>query len=168
MSETQLQLHQSETTSNRKNIVKILETPLSLETVYREVGAPEAGAISVFVGTTRDHFNDKRVIRLHYEAYVPMAEKEMTKICSLIRQKWKVVHIAIYHRIGEVPVSEASVIIAVSSVHRKESLEAVQFAIDELKASVPIWKKEYYADGSIWKENQEFRQRHQCEKTENR
>lgn len=89
-----------------------------------------------------------------------MAIKEMTTICDEIRRKWSdVANIAIYHRLGSVPVKEASVVIAISSPHRKTSLECVAFAIDELKRRVPIWKKEKYSDdgGSTWKENQECR-----------
>jgi molybdopterin synthase catalytic subunit len=85
-----------------------------------------------------------------------MAIKELEKLCVQIRQKWDVLKIAIVHRVGEVPIGEASVIIVVSSAHRKESLEAVHWAIDELKATVPIWKREFYEDGhTSWKENSE-------------
>ena len=93
---------------------------------------------------------------MEYEAYEPMALKEMYKLCSNIRSQWNVHNIAIHHRLGEVPVKEASVVIAVSSPHRKESLRAVEYAIDALKASVPIWKKEIYDNNTAdWKENKE-------------
>lgn len=86
-----------------------------------------------------------QVVSLEYEAYESMAEKSMTQICDGLRMKWPdIKHVAIYHRLGLVPVAEASVIIAVSSPHRRTSLEAVQLAIDQLKATVPIWKKELY------------------------
>ena len=85
-----------------------------------------------------------------------MAIKEMKNLCAKVRSQWEVDRIAIFHRLGEVPVSEASVVIAISSAHRKESLEAVSNAIDMLKASVPIWKKEIYAkEEAKWKENKE-------------
>lgn len=87
-----------------------------------------------------------------------MALKAKTKICNEMRAKWPdIKHIAIYHRLGIVPVKESSVIIAVSSPHRNTSLEAVQYAIDDLKKTVPIWKKEIYDENSegIWKENKE-------------
>lgn len=129
---------------------------LNINEAQRLVACSSTGATSVFVGTTRDNFDGKSVVSLEYEAYVPMAEKELKKICNKIREKWPVRHICIYHRLGVVPLCEASVIIAVSSVHRRESLEAVQFFIDSLKASVPIWKKEMYAEGDVtWKENEE-------------
>ena len=138
------------------DIVKITEDVISIEKTSSSVSSPSAGATSMFIGTTRDTFKGKRVVRLEYEAYAPMAEKELAKICQDIRKKWNVVKIAVVHRIGEVPISEASVVIAISSVHRKDSLEAVQYCIDTLKATVPIWKKEIYADGkSSWKENSE-------------
>lgn len=130
--------------------------PLNLAEAQRLVACSSTGATSIFVGTTRDTFDGKSVVRLEYEAYVPMAEKELKKICNQMRTKWRVRHICILHRLGVVPLLEASVIVAVSSVHRKESLEAVQFCIDSLKASVPIWKKEIYAEGDgDWKENKE-------------
>lgn len=98
----------------------------------------------------------KKVISLEYEAYLPMAENEIRKICLDIRQKWPVRHIAVFHRLGLVPVSEASTIIAMSSAHRAASLEAVSYAIDSLKAKVPIWKKEIYEESaSSWKRNKE-------------
>ncbi|CAN0382719.1 unnamed protein product, partial [Hapterophycus canaliculatus] len=82
----------------------------------------------------------KKVVRLEYEGYVPMAELELKKICVQVRARWNVLRIALVHRLGVTAVGEASVIIAISSVHRKDSLEAVEFAIDALKATVPIWK----------------------------
>lgn len=140
----------------RMNHVEITESVLDVKHVSDLVTSPSCGAISVFIGTTRDNFNGKKVLRLEYEAYNSMAEKKMKEICQLIRQKWDVQKIAMVHRIGVVPLTEASIIIAISSPHRKESLEAVHFAIDTLKATVPIWKKEIYEDeSSTWKENKE-------------
>lgn len=150
-----------------KNICIVTEDKLDISAICNEVGDPAAGAISTFIGVTRNHFEQKEVLKvcylrcssyyrkLEYEAYKPMAEKELTKICDQVRLHWDVKHIAMYHKTGLVPIGEASVIIAISSVHRSESLEAVHFAIDELKATVPIWKKEFYADGSVWKGNAE-------------
>uniref|UniRef100_A0A7S2D574 Molybdopterin synthase catalytic subunit n=2 Tax=Octactis speculum TaxID=3111310 RepID=A0A7S2D574_9STRA len=88
-----------------------------------------------------------------------MAEKEMESICKQIRERWEVEHIAMEHRLGICPIQEASVLIAVSSAHRKEALEAAQYAIDTLKSSVPIWKKEFYEtddSSAVWKENKEW------------
>ncbi|XP_018393532.1 PREDICTED: molybdopterin synthase catalytic subunit-like [Cyphomyrmex costatus] len=140
-----------------KNFVKLQQEELNIAEIMELVTFPNCGAISNFIGITRDNFENKKVIKLEYEAYESMALKEMTNICNKIRSQWDVEGIAIYHRIGEVPISKASVVIAVSSSHRKESLRAVEYAINMLKASVPIWKKEIYEIGEPqWKQNKEF------------
>ena len=129
---------------------------ISIDSAYKKVLSNSAGAVSVFVGTTRDHFEGKKVAKLEYEAYEPMAIKELRQICKDVRKKLEVTKICIVHRLGVVPVGESSVMIAVSSVHRKESLEAVQIIINTLKENVPIWKKEIYENGmGEWKENKE-------------
>ena len=92
--------------------------------------------------------------RLEYECYAPMALKKMRELCVLIRGRWEVERIHIAHRTGTVAVGESSVIIAVSSAHRVASLEATRWCIDELKATVPIWKKEFFEGGEVWKENE--------------
>ena len=142
------------------NFVKITTDILDIGSVSNKVADPATGATSIFIGTTRNEFQGKKVIRLDYEAYVPMAEKKLHKLCEEIRSKWpaKVHNIAIYHRLGTVEPTEASVVIAITSAHRKESLEAVQYAIERLKATIPIWKKEIYKDNDVpgeWKENKE-------------
>eukprot|EP01134_Creolimax_fragrantissima_P006666 CFRG6666T1 len=135
--------------------VSVTEKHLDLNALTDMVGREDGGAISTFIGTTRNSFQGKAVVRLEYEAYCTMAEKQMSVICDTIRKTYNVLNIAIAHRIGVVPVREASVIIAISSAHRIDSLEAVHYAIDAVKELVPIWKKEVYADGSEpeWKEN---------------
>ncbi|EDV26320.1 Molybdopterin synthase catalytic subunit [Trichoplax sp. H2] len=141
--------------TNDADIIEICHEPLDIAKLSSLVSTPSAGAISTFTGITRDNFEGKKVLRLEYDAYIPMAMSELKTICATIRNKWAVKKIAIFHRIGLVPVEEASVIIAISSAHRADSLAAVQFCIDTLKAKVPIWKKEIYEDGSTWKENRE-------------
>ena len=134
----------------------VTHAPLDVARACATVGRDGAGAISTFVGTTRDHFKGRRVVRLEYEGYMPMAIKEMRKIAAQVRARWAVECVAMVHRLGLVPVGESSVIIAVSSAHRLEAVLATHFAIDTLKATVPIWKKEVYADGdgdAVWKEN---------------
>ncbi|TGZ37353.1 Molybdopterin synthase catalytic subunit, partial [Temnothorax longispinosus] len=139
-----------------KNFVKLQQEELNVAEIMELVTFPNCGAISNFIGITRDNFENKKVIKLEYEAYESMALKEMTNICNKIRLQWHVEGVAIYHRIGEVPISKASVVIAVSSPHREESLRAVEYAINTLKASVPIWKKEVYETGEPqWKQNKE-------------
>ncbi|KAG0312512.1 hypothetical protein BGZ99_009459 [Dissophora globulifera] len=145
-----------------KDIVKITADTISLDEIAKSVQDPKAGAISTFSGTTRDNFEDKVVKTLAYEAYIPMAEKSMKSLITAARSKWDdLIHVAIVHKIGDCPVGETSVVIAVSSGHRQQGLEAVHWLIDELKVQVPIWKKEVYAtggpDGSdggeVWKAN---------------
>ncbi|XP_005181204.1 molybdopterin synthase catalytic subunit [Musca domestica] len=140
-----------------KNHLLLTHEKLDVGAINNLVTAGSCGAISLFVGTTRDNFEDKKVVSLEYEAYEPMAIKEMESICGQLRQNWSdIVNIAIFHRLGLVPVSEASVVIAVSSPHRKTALDAVSMAIEELKKRVPIWKKEKYeGDEGSWKENKE-------------
>ncbi|KAF0434228.1 Molybdopterin biosynthesis MoaE [Gigaspora margarita] len=131
-----------------KDFIKLTSDPLVLQDIVDLVKDDQAGAISTFCGTTH-----KTVVRLEYESYIPMAEKEISSIITDVRTKWQLMKVAVYHRLGIVPVGETSVIIAVSSVHRHESLKAAEWLIDTLKEKVPIWKKEIYNDGSSWKEN---------------
>ncbi|KAM4809873.1 molybdopterin synthase catalytic subunit isoform 1-T2 [Rhinophrynus dorsalis] len=140
-----------------RDIIKITHDKLSADEISQLVISPYCGAVSIFIGTTRNSFEGKKVVHLEYESYIPMAEIEIKKIFSYIRQKWpSVKHLAVYHRLGLVPVTEASVIIAISSPHRTDSLEAVNYCINTLKATVPIWKKEVYANENYsWKENKE-------------
>lgn len=136
---------------------------LDLSSCTDWVNDASCGAISTFIGTTRDTFEGKKVTKLEYEAYVPMAQKVLQDICAMAKSRWQGIgKMCIWHRTGTVPVKEASVIIAVSSTHRRDSLECCAWAIDELKATVPIWKKDYYEGGEIWKENAESRARIQA------
>ncbi|KAK9824207.1 hypothetical protein WJX72_008535 [[Myrmecia] bisecta] len=138
-------------------LVEVVSDPLKLERYTEAVEDSGAGAIATFSGVTRDNFEGKKVTQLEYEAYVPMAEKQLRALCQAAACKWTIKRVAIAHRTGLVRIGEASVIIAVSSAHRREALEAVHWLIDELKATVPIWKKEVYEDGTVWKENAECR-----------
>ncbi|XP_075711027.1 molybdopterin synthase catalytic subunit-like [Rhinoderma darwinii] len=140
-----------------QDFIRICAEKLCTEEVSQLVVSPSCGAVSIFVGTTRNNFEEKKVVHLEYEAYVPMAETEIRKILTDIREKWpSVKHMAVYHRLGLVPITEASIVIAISSPHRNDSLDAVKYCINTLKATVPIWKKEVYGEqGSAWKENKE-------------
>jgi len=129
--------------------------PIEIDPIRRAVQRPEAGAVLVFEGITRNHHEGREVMRLEYEAYPGMAEAEMAKIGEQVRQKWPGSRVAMAHRIGVVPIGEASVVIVTSAPHRDEAYAASRFAIDALKMAVPIWKKEVYQDGSVWKNNAE-------------
>lgn len=139
------------------NFVELTLNPLDLTAISNQVADETCGAVSFFVGTTRNNFEGQQVVSLEYECYEGMARKVMVQLCETIRAKWPdVKNCAIFHRLGCVPVKEASVVIAISSPHRQTSLDAVAFGINELKRNVPIWKKEVYADNeSTWKENKE-------------
>ncbi|XP_074310634.1 molybdopterin synthase catalytic subunit [Silene latifolia] len=147
--------------AEEKTLIEILDegNPLDIVKYINFVRAPECGAIATFSGTTRDSFDGKTVVELRYEAYVPMAIRCIKSICSTARKMWNLNLIAVAHQLGRVPVAETSVFVAISSVHRVDALDACKYLIDELKASVPIWKKEVYANGEIWKENSEFLER---------
>ena len=136
-------------------MVQIIDKKINVGELMGSVIVPEAGGIDIFLGTTRNHSKGKKVVRLEYEAYVPMALKLMSEIESEIRKRWNIHKISMIHRTGVVPVMEPSVAIAVSASHRKEAFEACRYAIDELKKRVPIWKKEIFEDGETWVENAE-------------
>jgi molybdopterin synthase catalytic subunit len=104
----------------------------------------------VFIGTVRDNTQGKTVLRLDFEAYAPMAISEMQKIADQVKARWPAEKVAFHHRVGTLELGEIAVIIAVSTPHRKASFEACQYAIDTLKETVPIWKKEIFEDGEVW------------------
>lgn len=128
----------------------IVEESLDIKAVVEHVENPAAGAVVTFVGTVRDHARGKRVLSLEYEAYPEMAERMLRQISEEIRARWEVCKIAVVHRVGRLQVGEVSVVIAISSAHREEAFEACRYAIDRIKAIVPIWKKEIYKDGECW------------------
>lgn len=132
------------------SLIHITNRPLDLEHVISLVAAPNLGGINVFLGTVRDQTKGKKVVRLEYEAYEPMALAEMTKIARQVNEKWAWSVIAIHHRVGTLRIGETAVIIAVATPHRGDAFAACKFAIDTLKETVPIWKKEVFEDGEEW------------------
>ncbi|MCO5560566.1 hypothetical protein L7F22_014181 [Adiantum nelumboides] len=138
------------------DVVEISSEPLDLDKYVNAVSDSGAGAIATFAGTTRNSFDGRQVLQLEYEAYQAMAIRQMQAICSAARVRWPLIALACAHRIGIVPIGHESVFVAASSVHRADALQACHFIIDEIKSSVPIWKKKIYTDGQVWKENAEF------------
>lgn len=130
--------------------ITISNKPLNIESCIDWVMSPQSGGIDVFIGTVRDSTKGKSVIRLEFEAYEPMALKEMEKITAQAFEKWPVQKLLIHHRIGILEVGEVPVIIAVSCAHRDAAFEACRYVIDTLKQTVPIWKKEIFEDGEVW------------------
>ena len=129
---------------------RLSEEPLSLAAAVDEVRDDRAGAIATFTGTTRVHSRGRSVLHLDYEAYAGMAESVMEQIATELREKYDLCGVAIHHRIGRVAIGEESVVIAVSAPHRQDALEACREAIDTLKETVPLWKKEAYEGGEEW------------------
>ena len=130
--------------------ITIVRSPIDVAQLERRVSDPGAGAIVTFTGSTRAENAGREVIRLEYEAYEPMALKEMRKLAEEAYQRFALKRIAICHRIGVVEIGEVSVAIAVSAAHRGEAFDGCRFAIDRLKQIVPIWKKEHFRGGEIW------------------
>lgn len=129
---------------------RLSDEPLSLDEAVREVASPDAGAVATFSGTTRAHSRGREVVRLEYEAYEGMAEQEMERIAAELKERYALVDVAIHHRVGVVGIGETSVVIAVSAAHRADALAACRDAIDTLKLTVPLWKKEVYVGGEVW------------------
>jgi molybdopterin synthase catalytic subunit len=129
---------------------RLSEAPLTLDAVVGEVADERAGAIATFTGTTRIHSRGRTVLYLEYEAYPGMAESVMEQIAAQLTEKHEVLAVAIHHRVGRVDIGEPSVVIAVSAPHRAAALAACAEAIDTLKETVPLWKKEVYEGGEEW------------------
>jgi len=138
--------------SNNNIHIEILlsEKELSLNACQQFVSDDGVGGIVHFVGTVRNNTKGKKVLKLDFEAYKPMAISEMKKIAEIVIERYDIAKIAIHHRIGALGIGEIPVIIAVSAAHRVAAFEACQYAIDTLKETVPIWKKEYLEDGEVW------------------
>jgi molybdopterin synthase catalytic subunit len=135
---------------NPHSAFRITEGSLSVDELVRLVQTDADGAVVTFVGIVRDNSDGRKVIALEYEAYAEMAEAEMERIGLAMAEKWGLHGIAMHHRTGRLLVGEASVVIAVAAPHRREAFEACSEALDLLKATVPVWKKEYFEDGTVW------------------
>lgn len=130
--------------------IQLTGQPLDPAACLAAVSSEQSGGINLFVGTVRDNTQGRRVLRLEFETFEPMALKEMRKIAEKAAQKWPVHAMAIHHRTGALAPGEIAVVIAVSAAHRAAAFEACRYAIDTLKETVPIWKKEIFEDGEAW------------------
>ncbi|WP_397537171.1 molybdenum cofactor biosynthesis protein MoaE [Rummeliibacillus pycnus] len=128
----------------------ITDQPIRVEEVTKKVESRNAGAITVFIGTVRELTKGKKTLHLEYQAYPSMAIKMFQQIEKEIKEKWPEAHLAITHRTGRLEISDIAVVIAVSSPHRKIAYEANEYVIDRIKQIVPIWKKEFWEDGTAW------------------
>ncbi|MFI5008218.1 MAG: molybdenum cofactor biosynthesis protein MoaE [Solirubrobacterales bacterium] len=131
-------------------MIRLLREPIDLAAL--QASSPADGALCLFAGIVRNENKGKAVLYLEYEAYEDMALSLMERIGAEAREKWPITDLRMVHRLGRLEIGEASVAVAVASPHRAEAFAACRFLIDTLKAQVPIWKKEYYADGSAWLE----------------
>jgi molybdopterin synthase catalytic subunit len=138
-----------------EDIFEITREPIDKLGLERRLLTGAAGAVVTFDGVVRDNNQGRRVVSLQYEAYEPMAVKEMRRLGAEVRERWpEVERIGVIHRFGELKISESSVVIVVTSAHRRVAFEACRYAIDRLKQTVPIWKKEIFEDGEEWVEGQ--------------
>lgn len=129
-------------------MIQLTREPIDEAALIASVRSAQAGAIVLFLGTTREFTAGRQTASLQYDGYAPMAEKKLAELESQARERWPLVECAIVHRLGEVPLAETSVAIAVSSPHRQAAFDAGNWLIDTLKQVVPIWKQEHYADGA--------------------
>jgi molybdopterin synthase catalytic subunit len=129
--------------------VQLTHDPIDTQAVGRRVEASGCGAVVLFVGTVRDNALGNQVLYLEYEGYAPLAEKELARIAAEAEARWGVA-VAVAHRLGRLEIGEASVAVAVAAPHRAEGFDACRWVMDTLKATVPIWKKEFFAGGAHW------------------
>ncbi|GAB1446325.1 MAG: molybdenum cofactor biosynthesis protein MoaE [Cyclobacteriaceae bacterium] len=131
-------------------MIKITEKAIDVQKVIETASSLSAGAVNVFIGTVRNNAQGKNVVWLEYEAYEAMAVAEIRKVIDEAANKWNLLGWAVSHRIGTLKPGEVAVVVVVSTPHRKESFEACQYIIDNVKAKAPIWKKEVFEDGEEW------------------
>lgn len=133
------------------DIYRVIEHPLSPDAIAAAVDDPGAGGIVIFAGVVRNETGGRPVKFLEYEAHAPMAEAKLREIGTTLRSRWPgIKRVAMLHRVGRLEIGEASVLIAVSAAHRDQAFEACRYAIDTLKRTVPVWKKEHFEDGEVW------------------
>ncbi|MCH2525349.1 MAG: molybdenum cofactor biosynthesis protein MoaE [Dehalococcoidia bacterium] len=131
-------------------MIHITSDPLEPNSVTEIVRNNSNGAVITFLGTTRDSTDGKNVNYLEYEAYQPMAQNMIQQIFDEVKERWEIEDLAISHRLGKVEIGEISMVVAISSPHRKQAFEAGQYSIDRIKEIVPIWKKEFFDNGEEW------------------
>lgn len=137
-----------------ENVYRLVREPIDAANLVAHVKAPEDGAVATFDGVVRNHSGGRRTLYLEYEAYEGMALAKMREIVGEMHQRFAIHRAAMVHRLGRLEIGETSVFIAVSAAHRGPALDACRWAIDTLKKTVPIWKKEYFEDGAVWAEGE--------------
>ena len=142
------------TETGKHDFFELTTNPIDVGSVARRVVLPECGATVTLDGYAREWTRDRRTLHLVYEAYEPMAQRELTGLGTEAHKRFEIAHIGIVHRTGRLEIGETSVVIAVSAPHRRAAFEACEWAIKELKRTVPIWKKEFFEDGEVWVEGE--------------
>ena len=137
-----------------QDIFEIVLRPIEVRAIVEKLKSPEDGALVMFDGFVRDHFRGQHTLYLEYEAYEPMALAKMREIGAQMHLQFSIHTVAIVHRLGRLEIGETSVLIAVSAAHRAAAFDACRYAIDALKRSVPIWKKEFFLGGEVWAEGE--------------
>jgi molybdopterin synthase catalytic subunit len=137
-------------TDSTADIIRLVREPINPASFASHVRGGSDGAMAVFDGFVRDHSKNRRTLYLEYEAYECMAIAKMQEIATYLHEKFAIHRVAMVHRLGRLEIGETSVFIAVSAPHRGAAFDACRYAIDTLKRTVPIWKKEYFEDGSVW------------------
>ena len=131
-------------------MVRLQDAPIDVASMTTAIRGDGDGAVALFLGTVRNVNAGRRVLFLEYEAYASMADGEMARIADEARTRFPISSVDVVHRLGRLAIGEVSVAVAVAAPHRADAIDACRFVIDALKARVPIWKKEHYADGSAW------------------
>ncbi len=145
----------SEGCSEPETVHRLTREPIDSRALVEELKRGKDGAVVVFEGIVRNHSRDRATLYLEYESYEPMALEKMREITAEVKRDFPVDRIGIVHRLGRLEIGEASVVIVVTSGHRREAFEACRYTIDRLKRIVPIWKKEFFADGAVWVEGEQ-------------
>jgi MoaE-MoaD fusion protein len=135
---------------SKDDIYQLVREPIDMAALARHVRGPENGATVTFDGFVRNQSYNRATLYLDYEAYESMALAKMREIGAQLHEKYRIHRVAMVHRLGRLEIGETSVFIAISAPHRAAAFEACRFAIDTLKRTVPIWKKEYFEDGAVW------------------
>jgi molybdopterin synthase catalytic subunit/molybdopterin converting factor small subunit len=137
-----------------RDVIEITREPIDINGLRARLLSGESGVVVIFDGVARNNTKGRRTLYLEYEGYAEMALKTLAQICGEAHEKWPINRVGIIHRLGRIEISESSVVIIVTSAHRRVAFEACHYAIDRLKKIVPIWKKEYFEDGAVWVEGE--------------
>jgi molybdopterin synthase catalytic subunit len=127
----------------------LTEEPIRLDPLIDQVRAPDRGGIAIFLGLVRDHHQGKQVLGLDYSAYAPMAEKVTEELIAEARGLWPAAQVAVQHRVGALTIGDTAVAVVAAAAHRGEAFDACRYVIEELKKRVPVWKKEFFVDGTV-------------------